>query len=389
VEQQDGPPGPSTDPRHVVLLVDGHEGRRWRHDRTLHGADPTITVEQAPTLAAGMTCLTHVGVDLVVLALDLPDSAGLATLTRVLDAADATPVITLVPAEEGDELGLLALRAGAQDYLVEDRQSPAELTRAVRYALERERASRQLTDHRLERATLAAIDAAGRRATSLTSFLETAAAGLHDAMGATIELAVRTHEQDARVHAGPELRTDEQPGPGRRIVRALTGPTGELGTLRATAPTGRRISAHQRSFLSRAATVLADAIGRFETVVALTERQKELRAMHGVAAALQQETSRSALADRLVRTLVPAFRYPELVRVTLALGEQVAEAGATAHPPATSLRTEVVVGGRPLGSLTVSYVEPRPWLLPEEQELVDSVADLVGMWLATRSPIDR
>jgi GAF domain-containing protein len=298
----------------------------------------------------------------------------------VLEVAGATPVIALVPAGDADELGLLALRTGAQDYLVEDRQSPAELTRAVRYALERERASRQLTDHRVERATLAAIDAAGRRGSDLGSFLGTAATALHDALGATVELAVRTHEQDASVHAGPDVAPDDDPGPERRTTRPLTGPTGELGTLRVTAAEGRRLSAHQRSFLARAATLLVDAIARFETVVALTERQKELRAIHGVAAAMQQETSLPALADRVARTLVPAFRYPELVRVELAVGDHVAEDGATGVPPATSLQAPITAGDRRLGRLTVSYVEPRPWLEPEEQELVDSVAELVGMW---------
>jgi PAS domain S-box-containing protein len=388
VEQQDGPGGPSTDGRHVVLLVDGHDGRRWRHDRTLRGADPTIAVEQAPTLAAGIARLMGVGADLVVLALDLPDSTGLDTLARTLDVADEVPVIALVPAGDADELGLLALRAGAQDYLVEDRQSPAELTRAVRYALERERASRQLTDHRIERATLAAIDASGRRTTDLGTFLETAAVALHDALGATVELAVRTHEQDARVSAGPDVATDGDPGPGRRTTRPLSGPTGELGTLRVTAAEGRRLSAHQRSFLARAATLLVHAIARFETDVALTERQKELRAIHGVAAAMQQETSLPALADRLARILVPAFRYPELVRVALEIGDHVAEAGVTAAPPATSLRAPITVDGRQLGSLSVSYVEPRPWLEPEEQDLVDSVAELVGMWV-TREQAER
>jgi PAS domain S-box-containing protein len=387
VEQQDGPPGPSTDGRHVVLLVDGHEGRRWRHDRTLRSADPTIGVEQSSTLAAGVAQLTRSPVDLVVVALDLPDSAGLDTLTRVLEAAGATPVIALVPAGDGDELGLLALRAGAQDYLLEDKESPAELTRAVRYALERERASRQLTDHRLERATLAAIDAAGRRPTDLVTFLDTAVAALHDALHATVELTVRTHEQDAAVRAGPEVRTahgaatDTDLDPGRRFVRPLLGPTGELGTLRVTAAAGRRLSAHQRSFLSRAATLLVDAIARFETVVALTERQKELEAIHGVAAAMQQEASLAGLADRLVKTLVPAFRYPELIRIELAVGDHVAEAGVTSSPPATSLRAPITAGSHHLGSLTVSYVEPRPWLDPEEQELVDSVAELLGMWV--------
>jgi PAS domain S-box-containing protein len=382
VDDQAAPSGSSADRHHLVLLVDGHQGRRWRHERTLRTADPTILVDTAPTLAAALDRITTAEVDLVVLALDLPDSQGLPTLTRMLEAAAATPIVALVPATDGDELGLLALRTGAQDYLLEHRESPAELTRAVRYALERERASRQLTDHRAEQAALAAIDAAGRRLAELEPFLASAASSLHDVLGgATVELTVRTSEHEAAVSAGPAAAGTIEPS--RRAERELVARAGVLGTLRVTAPEGGRLSAHQRSFIGRAASLFVDTIGRFETSTALTERQKELRAIHEVAAAMQQEVTLSGLADRIVKTLASAFRHPELVRLQLTVDGHTAEAGVTSSPPATELRARISAGGRRVGELQVGYVEPRPWLEPEERDLVESVAELVGLW-ATR-----
>jgi serine phosphatase RsbU (regulator of sigma subunit) len=75
----------------------------------------------------------------------------LATLRHVLRLSPRHAVLALTPAEDTD-LGMAAVRAGAQDYLFRDELDSRLLSRAVRYAVERkrsDRAERRLTESRL------------------------------------------------------------------------------------------------------------------------------------------------------------------------------------------------------------------------------------------------
>jgi signal transduction histidine kinase len=82
--------------------------------------------------------LSEEHVDIILLDLSLPDSAGVSTLNKVLEMSVGTPIIVLT-AREGDNLGLLAIGLGAQDYLVKHEISNDALIRCIRYALERKK----------------------------------------------------------------------------------------------------------------------------------------------------------------------------------------------------------------------------------------------------------
>ncbi|MEW6218812.1 MAG: ATP-binding protein [Thermodesulfobacteriota bacterium] len=92
----------------------------------------------AACLAAGLEVLRRVAVDLVLLDLSLPDSAGLATLSAVLAAAPEVAVVVLTGLDDQD-LARRAIQAGAQDYLVKGQADGRQITRALAYARERRR----------------------------------------------------------------------------------------------------------------------------------------------------------------------------------------------------------------------------------------------------------
>jgi len=91
-----------------------------------------------PTLADGLSALADGGADVVVLDLHLPDSAGLETLRRVLEFIPEVPVVVLSELD-ADDLGVNAVRQGAQDFLVKARVNGEVVARALRYAIERHR----------------------------------------------------------------------------------------------------------------------------------------------------------------------------------------------------------------------------------------------------------
>ena len=106
-----------------------------------------IAVESAGRLADALERLAQGEIDIVVLDLFLPDSAGLTTFTRVRELAPEVPVI--VVADHYDEaLALEVVRGGAEDYLVTSRMDGHGLVRAVHHALERKRAADALARER-------------------------------------------------------------------------------------------------------------------------------------------------------------------------------------------------------------------------------------------------
>jgi diguanylate cyclase (GGDEF)-like protein len=77
--------------------------------------------------------------------LDLPreQSVPLAALEHLRSGAPDAPIIVLSDYED-DDLGVAAVKAGAQDYLLKSELNPSVLGRAVRYAVERRRSEVEL-----------------------------------------------------------------------------------------------------------------------------------------------------------------------------------------------------------------------------------------------------
>ena len=89
------------------------------------------SLNQAKALLAGSAC--------VLLDLGLPDSQGLNGLRQLLEVEPDAAVVVLT-GDTNEHLGELAVRAGAQDYLVKGEVAGHVLHRVIRYAMERRRA---------------------------------------------------------------------------------------------------------------------------------------------------------------------------------------------------------------------------------------------------------
>ena len=83
--------------------------------------------------------------DAVLLDFTLPDSHGVATLDRLLDAAPWVPVIIMTGLED-ENLAIRAIRQGAQDYLVKGAVEGKDISRAIQYAMDRKWAKERLAE---------------------------------------------------------------------------------------------------------------------------------------------------------------------------------------------------------------------------------------------------
>ena len=108
-----------------------------------------------PERAAEATC--------ALLDLSLPDASGLDALHALRALSDTLPIIVLTGFDDF-EVGLSAIRDGAEDYLIKNYVDGQMLDRAIRYAIERRRLTVEL------------VDAAGQASAAVTAAAEATAA---------------------------------------------------------------------------------------------------------------------------------------------------------------------------------------------------------------------
>ena len=96
---------------------------------------PDMT-EVAGSLATAIDALQRDAFNCVLLDLGLPDADGLEAVKRVRTTAPGVAIVVL-SGQEDETLALMAVREGAQDYLVKGRVDHNHIVRAITYAIER------------------------------------------------------------------------------------------------------------------------------------------------------------------------------------------------------------------------------------------------------------
>jgi signal transduction histidine kinase len=128
-----------------VLLADDSEGYAELIRDALKDARSPIDLTWVCSVAEALDHLGRAPVDVVLLDLGLPDGYGLATLRKVRAGARDVPIVVLTGADS-DEMSILALQQGAQDYLIKGEVEGPLLWRSLRYAIERRRIEVQLRE---------------------------------------------------------------------------------------------------------------------------------------------------------------------------------------------------------------------------------------------------
>jgi len=104
-----------------------------------------FTVELAENLSAAIESLANREYNIVLLDLRLPDSSGIETVREVRKVNPRLPIVVLTGLDD-EEMGLLAIKSGATDYLVKGQPLENLLVRTILYALEREKEKKLILD---------------------------------------------------------------------------------------------------------------------------------------------------------------------------------------------------------------------------------------------------
>lgn len=124
-----------------VLLIEDNLAEARLLQEILKGTSSSrFQLSHAKRLGEALDLIQAADFDVALLDLTLPDSAGLASLDGLVQAAPTLPVVVLTNTND-DELAVEAVRHGAQDYLMKRQMQQELLVRSLRYAIERKQAA--------------------------------------------------------------------------------------------------------------------------------------------------------------------------------------------------------------------------------------------------------
>jgi len=130
--------------RFRVLLIEDNPGdARLIQESLADGRGGPFDVETANRLGVALLRLRAGGIDALLLDLSLPDSQGWDTFDQVRAQAPSVPIIVLTGLCD-EALALKMVQGGAQDFVAKIELNGGVLPRAIRYAIERERAEQQI-----------------------------------------------------------------------------------------------------------------------------------------------------------------------------------------------------------------------------------------------------
>ncbi len=149
---------------HVLLIEDNQDHVEFLRQLLTTSELTNFQLHVAEDVAKGVERLQEGTIQLILLDLTLPDSEGLETFIRVIEAAPDLPLIVLSGVNDV-ALAIETVQLGAQDYLVKGHVDNHLLLRSMQYAIERKRVQIQLKrindtlEHRVRERTAALIQA--------------------------------------------------------------------------------------------------------------------------------------------------------------------------------------------------------------------------------------
>ncbi len=122
----------------ALLVEDNAADARLIQESLAERSDEPFDLETVDTLQTGLQRLSAGGIDAMLLDLGLPDSYGVETFVRAKARALGVAIIILTGLND-DSLALKLVQGGAQDFVAKVDVSGNNLTRAILYAVEREK----------------------------------------------------------------------------------------------------------------------------------------------------------------------------------------------------------------------------------------------------------
>ncbi|MDM8517595.1 transporter substrate-binding domain-containing protein [Desulfobacterales bacterium HSG16] len=113
---------------------------------------------------------------------------------------------------------------------------------------------------------------------------------------------------------------------------------------------------------------------------AFRERVKELTCLYAVSHDIQKDWSVDELCQRAVENLVPSMQFPEIAISVIELNGKRFTSRNYIDGLTHALHAEIRVQDGAVGHLWVYYAEEKPFQIPDEQNLINGVAEALSTW---------
>lgn len=112
----------------------------------------------------------------------------------------------------------------------------------------------------------------------------------------------------------------------------------------------------------------------------LEERINELRCLSRVSTIIQEKATVEEVCPMVVQEIVQGMQFPSLALVRLELGGSTFYSKEPFEATPYELTAPIHARDDHHGKITVYYRENKPFILPEEQDLLEAIAERLGLW---------
>ncbi len=127
-----------------------------------------------------------------------------------------------------------------------------------------------------------------------------------------------------------------------------------------------------------------DITDRIRVQKSLQERVKELRCISEISSAIQEDPDLDDLCQIAVQNIVEAMEYPNISVAVIELAGQRCDSGGYSEGLTHYLSAPIKLSDGSSGRVAVYYTEEKDFILPEEQNLMDSIAERLASYYERR-----
>ncbi len=128
----------------LLLVADDNQEALTINNMLKEGLQNQFTLEQCLSVSEALDLVQHQSFQAIILDLHLPEGQSFESIPQFIQYCPGAPILILSGVED-EEQAILAVKSGAQDYLIKGQTSSSTLCRAIRYAMERHRATQRIT----------------------------------------------------------------------------------------------------------------------------------------------------------------------------------------------------------------------------------------------------
>jgi two-component system CheB/CheR fusion protein len=111
------------------------------------------------------------------------------------------------------------------------------------------------------------------------------------------------------------------------------------------------------------------------------ERIKELTFLYKSIKEMQKTKSWEKLGPILVDLLVPAMQFPEITAPIVEIEGECFPHERYRENLTNGIHADICIGNRTYGRVSVYYSEDRPFIIPQEQNMLNALAESLCLWL--------